>query len=103
MNVHHLFTLNLLNIIPEDNTKDAKERRKERKNDKDDDYTTTPMLVEIVEESIRIFWNFVGADTECTSVRRKGMKVELLDIADSDILKEVRTDLQKVVIYHHNF
>lgn len=64
-----------------------------------DDAITSDMLVEIMEESIRIFWRFVRADKHETNVilkYQKGTQVELQDPADSELLSEVRTNLQKV-------
>lgn len=57
------------------------------------------MLVEIMEESIRIFWRFVRADKDANIVvqkARKGTQVEPLEPDDLELLAEVQTNLQKV-------
>ncbi|KAK9271790.1 hypothetical protein L1049_002154 [Liquidambar formosana] len=80
-------------VIREDSLKDKKKRI-----GRTDDAITSDMLVEIMEESIRIFWRFVRADKHETNVilkYQKGTQVELQDPADSELLSEVRTNLQK--------
>lgn len=61
---------------------------------------TSDVLVEIIEESIRIFWRFVRADKDCSSTNAKCRKwpphVELQNPEDSELLMEVRANLQKV-------
>lgn len=59
------------------------------------------MLVEIVEESIRIFWRFIRADKNCNTALLKSRKgqIELQDAADSQTLKEVQKDFKKVPTY----
>ncbi|KAK4490707.1 hypothetical protein RD792_001406, partial [Penstemon davidsonii] len=82
-------------VIRDDNLKD---RRKARKKDRDDEYViTSDMLVEIVEESIRIFWQFIRADKDCTIVASNGHKkvAELYDPEELKLLVEVRKNLQK--------
>ena len=58
------------------------------------------MLVEILEESIRTIWRFIRADKDASCLTLKGARettqVELQDPADSQLLVEIRTDLQKV-------
>ncbi|GFZ19190.1 ribosomal protein L34e superfamily protein [Actinidia rufa] len=83
---------NLLQVpaISEDNTKDRKKGIKRRERG---DYTiTSDMLVEILEECIRIFWRFVRADKD-SSKRRP--HVDLQHPADHNLLMEVRSNLQK--------
>ncbi|GAB2268230.1 hypothetical protein Dimus_003207 [Dionaea muscipula] len=56
------------------------------------------MLVEIIEESIRIFWKFVRADDDACSVvpkYRRGSNLQSHDPAHSQLLQEVQTSLQK--------
>ncbi|CAK9178946.1 unnamed protein product [Ilex paraguariensis] len=88
---------NLLQIplIREDSSKD---KRKAKMKEKGEYAITSDMLVEIMEESIRIFWRFVRADKDCTNViskDRRGTPVELQDPEDSKLLLEVRRNLQK--------
>ncbi|THG05112.1 hypothetical protein TEA_012918 [Camellia sinensis var. sinensis] len=80
-------------VIREDSTKDRKKAIKVR------EYSiTSDMLVEILEESIRIFWRFVRADKDCSIpiVKcQRGPHVEFEDPTDSDLLREIRANLQK--------
>ncbi|KAK7295356.1 hypothetical protein RJT34_18263 [Clitoria ternatea] len=82
-------------VIREDNAKDkSKFRRKEI----DKGAITSDMLVEILEESIRTIWRFIRADKGASSLALKGLRenhVELQDPADSVLLVEIGTDLQK--------
>lgn len=78
----------------------AKDRKKMRKRDTDEDAITSGMLVEILEESIRTIWRFIRADKDASNVTVKGVKenqTELQDPADSELLAEVRAELQKVI------
>ncbi|KAK2994634.1 hypothetical protein RJ640_025688 [Escallonia rubra] len=82
-------------VIREDS---SKERKKARRSERGDYAITTDMLVEIIEASIRIFWRFVKADKDCTSVIVKGRKrpvAALQDPADSELLMQVQKSLQK--------
>ncbi|XP_034888859.1 uncharacterized protein [Populus alba] len=82
-------------VIKEDSMKDKKARRKGR----DDDSITSDMLVEIMEESIRIFWRFVRSDKDAQNViskGRKGTQIEPQDPTELELLTEVRTIFQKV-------
>ncbi|KAK7340530.1 hypothetical protein VNO77_21236 [Canavalia gladiata] len=82
-------------VIREDN---AKDKRKFRKREADKDAITSDMLVEILEESIRTIWRFIRADKDASSLALKGIRetqVKLQDPADSELLVEIRTDLQK--------
>lgn len=86
-------------MAAEDNAKDKKKFKK-READNNDDAITSDMLVEILEESIRTIWRFIRADKEASNLTVKGLRgehqVELQDPADSQLLVEIRTDLQKV-------
>nr|KYP76560.1 hypothetical protein KK1_020806 [Cajanus cajan] len=82
-------------VIREDN---AKDKRKFRKREADKDGITSDMLVDILEESIRTIWRFIRADKDASSLALKGLRenhVELQDPSDSELLAEIRTDLQK--------
>lgn len=72
-----------------------RDKKKARKKDRDEYIITTDMLVEIVEESIRIFWRFVRADRGCASTSAKETPV-LHNPEDLELLMEVRKTLQKV-------
>ncbi|XP_044468146.1 uncharacterized protein LOC123197804 isoform X2 [Mangifera indica] len=81
-------------VIREDSKKDKKAKMKRR-----DEYViTSDMLVETMEESIRIFWRFVRADKDANVVRpkiRRRTQVEPQETLDLELLSEVRTSLQK--------
>lgn len=62
---------------------------------------TSDVLVEIIEESIRVFWRFVRADKNTSGSGWKGFQHELQDPADSDLFIGVQTALQKVNFPHH--
>ncbi|CAJ1828983.1 unnamed protein product [Sphenostylis stenocarpa] len=82
-------------VIREDN---AKEKRKFSKRESDKDAITSDMLVEILEESIRTIWRFIRADKDASGLALKGPRenrVELQDPSNSELLDEIRTDLQK--------
>ncbi|TKY65191.1 structural constituent of ribosome [Spatholobus suberectus] len=82
-------------VIREDN---AKDKRKFRKREADKDAIKSDMLVEILEESIRTIWRFIRADKDASSLALKGLwenQVELQDPSDSELLAEIRTNLQK--------
>ncbi|CBI22220.3 unnamed protein product, partial [Vitis vinifera] len=71
-----------------------KEQKRARRKGPDNDTITSDMLVEIMEESIRIFWRFVRAD-KLESKGRKGTHVELQNPEESQLFIEIRTSLQK--------
>ncbi|KAK4272000.1 hypothetical protein QN277_020611 [Acacia crassicarpa] len=82
-------------VIREDS---AKDKKKMRKRDTDEDAITSGMLVEILEESIRTIWRFIRADKDASNMTLKGVKenqTELQDPADSELVAEVRAELQK--------
>lgn len=82
-------------VIREDISNDGKKGKGTQRSD----YTiTTDMLVEILEESIRLFWRFVRADKQCNHAnvrRQKEILVDPQDKAASEILVELQKDLQK--------
>lgn len=58
------------------------------------------MLVETLEESIRTIWRFIRADKDASNLTLKSLKenqAELQEPADSELLAEIRADLQKVI------
>ncbi|KAL5095920.1 hypothetical protein RYX36_000247 [Vicia faba] len=82
-------------VIREDKGKDKKMFRKR---EVDNDAITSDMLVEILEESIRTIWRFIRGDKDASNLTIKSLKehhVELQDPADSQLLLEILTDLQK--------
>ncbi|XP_073064131.1 uncharacterized protein [Primulina eburnea] len=85
---------NLLQVplIREDKVKG---KRKNGKNDMLDEYgVTSGMLVEIVEESIRLFWRFIGADKDCTVASIKKM-AQVSNSEDNKLLLHLKKDLLK--------
>lgn len=79
----------------------GKDKKKYRKREVDNDAITSDMLVEILEESIRTIWRFIRGDEDASNLTIKCLKeqhVELQDPADSQLLVEILTDLQKVIL-----
>ncbi|KAF6148246.1 hypothetical protein GIB67_012021 [Kingdonia uniflora] len=78
-------------VIKEDSkNKEGIRRRK--------DAITCSMLLQIIEESMRIFWEFLRADRDDGNVILKGLlgpQVELIDPTDSELFLDVQTILQK--------
>ncbi|KAK4367542.1 hypothetical protein RND71_011334 [Anisodus tanguticus] len=82
-------------VIRDDRVKD---RNKATAREKGEYSITNDMLVEILEESIRIFWRFVRADKDCYSVVAKGQKGIHPDVheqEDLELLVEIRKNLEK--------
>ncbi|KAF3444788.1 hypothetical protein FNV43_RR14481 [Rhamnella rubrinervis] len=83
-------------VIREDN---SKVKRRARKVGRDNGAITGDMLLEILEESIRTIWLFIRADkrahTTVLKCRRGTDQTELQDPADSKLLMELQTELQK--------
>ncbi|KAK4841546.1 hypothetical protein QYF36_006247 [Acer negundo] len=76
-------------VIKDDSLKDKKERRRD-----ENDTITSPMLTEIIEESTRVFWEFLRADKDGTNdVNSRNPEVQ--DSIDSELLTDIRTDFQK--------
>lgn len=77
-----------------------KDKKKMRKRESDENVITSGMLVEILEESIRTIWRFIRADKDACNMTLKGVRenqTELQDPADSELLAEIRAELQKVI------
>lgn len=73
--------------------------KKGKENQRGDYTITTAMLVEILEESIRLFWHFIRADKQCSHAKVRRQKEILVDPQEkeaSEILAELEKDLQKV-------
>lgn len=65
----------------------------------DDQGISGVQMEEIMEESIRIFWEFVRADKDETPGILKGFigtHVELQSPSDFDLLEDIQADLYKV-------
>ena len=66
------------------------------------DGISSEMLTEIMEKSIRIFWNFFKADKSETNGILKGIlqtEIELQDQKDLELSIVIRADLQKVAFF----
>lgn len=77
---------------------DKKDRRRARKGNRPEDAITSDMLVEMMEESIRILWRFIRADKDSCSAMVKSHKAkptQLQNPDDLDLLIEVRKVFQK--------
>ena len=77
----------------------ANDKKKFGEREEDKDAITIDMLVEILEESIRTIWHFIRADKDASSLIHKGPRepqVELADPSDSELVLEIRAELQKV-------
>ncbi|KAM7268585.1 hypothetical protein ACFE04_010751 [Oxalis oulophora] len=71
---------------------DTKNKRKTKKSDA----ITSDMLVEIIEESIRLFWKFVKADKDSNTPKSgKGRQLENLDPEDLELFADIQASLQK--------
>nr|GMC73519.1 protein PFC0760c-like isoform X3 [Ipomoea batatas] len=83
-------------VIREDNLKD---RKKAMKFEKGNFAITSDILVEILEECIRIFWRFVKGDNDSSTAQVKchkgGVHPEIENADDLELLMEVRRSLQK--------
>ncbi|KAL8545929.1 hypothetical protein ACS0TY_005881 [Phlomoides rotata] len=78
-------------VIREDS---LEEEKKGRGKEADEHVITSEMLVEIVEESIRIFWQFVRTEKDCSTSTLSGPK-KIPDSEDQKLLQDVRKTLQK--------
>ncbi|TXG56497.1 hypothetical protein EZV62_017810 [Acer yangbiense] len=76
-------------VIKDDSFKDKKERRRD-----ENDAITSPMLTEIIEESTRVFWEFLRGDKDGTN-DVNSRNPELQDSIDLELLTDIRTDFQK--------
>ncbi|MBA0630252.1 hypothetical protein Godav_002369 [Gossypium davidsonii] len=84
-------------VIREDSLKDKRKGRRKGR-DEDDNAITADMLVEIMEEAIRIFWRFLRADKDANIVirkMRKGAQVEPTEPDELQLLATLQTSLQK--------
>ncbi|KAI4389056.1 hypothetical protein MLD38_001320 [Melastoma candidum] len=90
---HFLRNLVQIPVIKEDSSKDRRRAGLKGKGD-----VSSDELVEILEESIRTFWRFVRADKDSTHAFPKGrwgIKPEIQNPEDSELLAEVQTTLEK--------
>lgn len=79
---------------------DKKERRIARKGNRAEDGITSDMLVEMMEESIRILWRFIQSDKDdsCSLIVKshKAKPTQLQNPSDLDLLIQLRNVLRKV-------
>lgn len=71
---------------------DSFNNKKGRKGDEEDGITI-PTLTEIIEESLRVYWEFLCTDKDENNMILKGPGLQ--DSVDSELLSEIRTDFRK--------
>lgn len=77
----------------DDCLKDKKERREET------DAISLELITEIISVSMLIFWEFLHADKSTKTIDLKGIqeaKIDLREPADSELILDIITNLQKV-------
>ncbi|XP_074304994.1 uncharacterized protein LOC141639915 [Silene latifolia] len=82
-------------VVRDDNSRN---RKKERKAISRKEAVTSLQLVEIIEESIRILWQFIRTDKDASNAvvkYRRSSSVKLQSPADANFLAEVRSTLLK--------
>ncbi|XP_039009812.1 uncharacterized protein LOC120138411, partial [Hibiscus syriacus] len=85
-------------VIREDSLKDTRKGRRKGRDDDDDCVITADILLEMMEESIRIFWRFIRADKDANHAIRKirtGAQVEPLEPDELQLLATLQTSLQR--------
>lgn len=90
------FEVQKFGFCAEDSKKD---RKKSRRYEKGDNAITIEMIVETLEECIRIFWQFVKADKDsaiATMKGQKGMHPDVENAEDLVLSMEVMKSLRKV-------
>ncbi|KAM7487431.1 hypothetical protein LguiB_024915 [Lonicera macranthoides] len=70
---------------------DCLKDKKGRKEDEEDYAISIALLADISEESMRVFWEFIRADKDATNTSLNGLQ----DSADSELLMDIKTSLQK--------
>ena len=66
--------------------------KKGRKEDEEDYAISIALLADIIEELMRVFWEFIRADKDAANTSLNGLQ----DSADSELLMDIKTSLQKV-------
>lgn len=89
--------LNIGFVVTEDGQKDKKEAMLKRLRGEDEGIARA-MVVKMIEDSMRIFWEFVHADKEEVA---RGLWVDPnkvhKDSSDAKLLSEIRLELHKVI------
>lgn len=81
------------------NAEDSKDKDGTRRKDA----ITCSMLLQIIEESMKILWKFLRADRNEGNMILKGLlgpQIKLHDPGDAELLVDVQTTLQKVKIFN---
>ncbi|KAE9454510.1 hypothetical protein C3L33_13586, partial [Rhododendron williamsianum] len=96
-----IFLRNLQYCAAEDSLKDRKDSTVW------EDYeVSAAMLTQVIDESMRVFWEFLEADKDEANVILKGIQstnhVDLQDPSDSEFLMEIKTILQKDLLRSGN-
>lgn len=66
--------------------------KKGRKEDGEDYTISIALLADIIEELMRVFWEFIRPDKDAANTSLNGLQ----DSADSELLMDIKTSLQKV-------
>jgi len=84
----------LLLLCADDNTKDKKIIKL------GEEYAiNSERLEKIIKESMQVFWEFVRADKDYAIKASHKIVIDLKDLSISDLLGNVRTQLQKVFFF----
>lgn len=74
-------------------------KEKNVRRDEEEDAISSGMLAKIIEDSLRVFWEFVRADKDEKNVILNSPQqnhINLQHAADLEVLMNTRSDLQKV-------
>ncbi|XP_010528336.1 PREDICTED: uncharacterized protein LOC104805465 isoform X2 [Tarenaya hassleriana] len=87
-------------VIREDGNKDRRKgRRRDSEDEADENAITSEQLVEIMEESIRVFWRFVQSDKRTSSIKQKRTTKSKIEPEEGpeglDMFSEIKSNLQK--------
>lgn len=81
---------------------DCVKHRRVTREEEEEDAISSGMIAEIIEESRRMFWQFLRADKDAGNMVPNGPQknhVTLQNDADSAFLMHIRADLQKVFCF----
>lgn len=94
---------NILMMLTEDGNKDKRKGRRRDYGENDDGAIKSDQLVEIMEETIRLFWRFVRCDKFTSSIHDQKSRTKSQiepdheeDSEDLEMFAEVKSELQNV-------
>lgn len=93
------FEVRKFGLCAEDSIKDRKKSSR-RYEESGDNGITIEMIVETLEESIRVFWHFVKADKDSAITTMKGQKgvhPDVQNAEDLELFMDVMKSLRKVI------